>query len=357
MVDPLYNSRVNQVIGRWDDGVEPRLDEFASRLEVALATVVPEFAPIRCLPAFLYNRPSIHEALNSLVKGNGADALVTVNLHPFSSQLASQKMAQVVESFLSQNTEPLKSSRGEWMSVLKSGQSHSFKTLGVSRLGEEEPIAQFWAEKIAGEVSTGKDIVNGIIFAAPLPESPFPWGKSYRQSVEMFAKRIMYALFNRAECKQALPWRVAFYPSWTQSAPMWRIVNAYRADTVKACLEDIRRRRGREGTTIIIPLAHLFDDFDTRAILPTIVGTSVSKKVKFPMMPHHICVSIQNHMRLVTAIDGTEDDRLGMRSLSGKSLLHSFVELLKNRLLMPSEKEKQYAQYRHTYAGLYCHRS
>lgn len=78
----------------------------------------------------------------------------------------------------------------------------------------------------------------------------------------------MYVLYSNYP--KAVPWRVAFYQSWSQ---FWPVLSKY---TVGAQIKDLRKKRGDNGQVLVVPFGNIVDDFDTQTILPSLVEGMVS---------------------------------------------------------------------------------
>lgn len=77
-----------------------------------------------------------------------------------------------------------------------------------------------------------------------------------------------------------VPMRIAFFKSWNETVGL-----SY--PSIKTQIANLRKA-GREGTILVVPIANLFDDFDTQTILPSIISDLVGfsyifiKKRKIP---------------------------------------------------------------------------
>ncbi len=127
--------------------------------------------------------------------------------------------------------------------------------------------------------------VDAVIFVLPTPlDGILGDGNSYSERAEEAARLIMYAMFKRGDCARAVPWRIAFHPTWSQPGTRmehglgwptsWS--SAYR--TIGHQARDLRKRRPLEsGDILVVPLANLFDDFDTLTILSNLVKKMVRR--------------------------------------------------------------------------------
>jgi protoheme ferro-lyase len=266
---------LNEVIG-----------DFASSIERSLSTITPEFRPVKCHSAFLFDAPQIEEKVEKIIQ-QGTDNLIILSLYPFEVNHYTKPMLSSVEKALQKRTKPFESELDKNPLIRVALNSHvSFHYSTLSNIGTNESIIQYWAERIRSHL----DDYDSIIFTTYLPLSNRRnFVKSFSESVQ----RVMYVIYDRYP--RAVPWRTAFYSSFDQSWP------PLTQNTIQNQVKNLRKN-GR-NKTLVIPLSELFQNFDTETILPSLIQAQSNATLLPP------------------------DQQID------KALIHSITEVVKNSLL------------------------
>jgi len=219
----------------------------------------------------------------------GTDRVVVLSLYPFPIKHLVKPMETRVNAVLNRQTSMKKvfkreSNRWSYVGV---NRPVYFEVDFYSDVGSRGSLIQYWAERLAGKL----DESDAVIFAVPLP-SPFGFSH-YSDAVYNAAKNVMYAVYQRYP--RAVPFRVAFYPSWNHCLPSFSIRQTIKAQAKS--LFDFERK-----SPLVVPFGTLFQDFDTEYILPQLL----------------------KGIHRVRFLKPTPED---------KSLVHSFTELLKVDIL------------------------
>uniref|UniRef100_A0A914XW42 Ferrochelatase n=1 Tax=Panagrolaimus superbus TaxID=310955 RepID=A0A914XW42_9BILA len=259
------------------------IDGFSLSIERSLASITPEFRPVKCRSAYLFDTPTIEESIENIIQ-EGTDNLIILSLYPFEVNHLTKPMLSTVEKVLQKRT---KSFGNDASSLIRVAQnSHvSFHHTTLSNIATNESIIQYWAERIRSNL----DGYDSVIFTSSLPLSN---RRKFTSSFCETAKRVMYVLYD--SYPKAIPWRISYHSSWEQFWP------PLTQNTLQNQVKNLRKN-GR-NKTLVIPFSELFQNFDTETILPALISTQ-------------------------------KDVHLLSPEINDKALIHSITEVLKNSLL------------------------
>jgi protoheme ferro-lyase len=259
------------------------IDGFALSIEKSLATITPEFRPVRCQSAYLFDTPSIKESVENIIQ-QGTDNLIILSLYPFEVNHLTKPMLSTVEKVLQTRTKPFGNDESSVIRVAQN--SHvSFHHTTLSNIATNESIIQYWAERIRSNL----DGYDSVIFTSSLPLSN---RRKFVKSFSETAIRVMYVIYD--SYPKAIPWRISFHSSWDQFWPPLTQM------TIQNQVKNLRKN-GR-NKTLVIPFSELFQNFDTQTILPSLISTQSNVDLLAP-------------------------------EITDKSLIHSITEVVKNSLL------------------------
>ncbi|CAD5208827.1 unnamed protein product [Bursaphelenchus xylophilus] len=257
---------------------------FGKELARTLDAVLPEYAPFNIYFSYYYDANSTENAVSSILE-NGCERLVLASITPFESPDRINLRREKILKLLSKENREIRDINTGNISFVGKKRPISFDFQEAS-VGGHESLVRYFAEKI----SLSADSSDAILFAAPLshPLHYLPYSKL----VHTTSKRIAYALYEKYP--RALPFRVAFYPSWDYIYPFRSF------SSINSQLKDLNKFGHKNP--LIVPLGTLFPDFDTQTIIPTIVQGKTNVQLLRPQGPE-------------------------------KSLLHSMTELAKTQIL------------------------
>ncbi|CAD5206164.1 unnamed protein product [Bursaphelenchus okinawaensis] len=254
-----FSSRIRSALDQ--SGAFLPLDEqhrrFGKELEKALDVVLPEYKPFNVYFAHYFDEGSTENAVSSIFK-NGADRLFVASIAPFESKEREELRKKKILKLLETKTRKLHDINTGKISFVGKKQPISFDYQELDNIGVHEGLVRLFAENIASTA----DSSDSIVFAVPLPH-PWYYFQHYKQA-HAACKRIVYALYE--QYPRALPFRVAYYPSWDYVIPFRSLLS------IKAQMKDLKRYGCSQP--LVVPVGSLFADFDTQTIIPSIVGNS-----------------------------------------------------------------------------------
>ncbi|KAI1704414.1 FErroChelatase-Like [Ditylenchus destructor] len=294
---------------------EQVLEELSKGLQSCLKRVQPDFGEVTCMPGLLYEPPFVDSTCHRLLQST-SENVVLASLYPFFNAHLTPHLYKHTETFLETHTTrySLEKIRRDYPDavheddgffIAKGNHPISFHCTRLDQLALMEGMIQFWAEQLRNEL---EESAVGVVFALPIPL----FGRQlYIKTVEECAQRIMYVLYSNYP--KAVPWRVAFYQSWSQ---FWPVLSKY---TVGAQIKDLRKKRGDNGQVLVVPFGNIVDDFDTQTILPSLVEGMEGVKV----------LSACN----ILTDSAANENRPNWQRSAKKALLHSLTDVIRSRLV------------------------
>ncbi|KAI6170505.1 hypothetical protein M3Y97_01147100 [Aphelenchoides bicaudatus] len=257
---------------------------FGAELSKKLGEVLPEFGPYTTRFSYLYDVPSIATEIQQIAE-RGADRLIVTSLYPFEMPHLVNPMKKATTSALNKSFSKIENDKSGRVMYNAKGRPVSFDFERIDAVGSHPSFEQYWSERILNKI--GKE--DALIFAVPMP-SLLNQHKFF-ETVHESADRIMLKIHSRF--KRAVSFRVAFYPMWNHSLLSYPLSKAvHKQISMLACFE--------RHDPLVVPFGSFFKDFDTEYMLPT----------NYP------------------------EAKILRPEESDSNLVHSFVELLKTRILM-----------------------
>uniref|UniRef100_A0AC34QKV0 Ferrochelatase n=1 Tax=Panagrolaimus sp. JU765 TaxID=591449 RepID=A0AC34QKV0_9BILA len=262
--------------------IDETVSTYVAQLEVALNSLTPEFEPVSCRAAYLFDSPSIEARVQEIIR-QGTDSLMLVSLYPFDIPQLTHPMFSTANSVIGKMTRSMEGLNADQNYRIAINSPVSFNLLQLSNLGSHMSIVQYWSERIKSNL----DAFDSVVFAVPLPLQN---RKKYISMIDETTKRIMYVLYEsypRAvpwrtaimyvlyeSYPRAVPWRTAFYSPWNQ---FWPPISTH---TVENRIKDLRSL-GR-SRTLVVPIGEFFQNFDTQTILPSIISGKENVQLLVP---------------------------------------------------------------------------
>ncbi|KAL3080765.1 hypothetical protein niasHT_031284 [Heterodera trifolii] len=238
------------------------------RLERALALLLPEFGPFRCLPATgqAEDQTNVGRQLHSAIR-HGIDNLLLLPLQPqcrtrpllaairkaigamANQTQCQQKQAERTRGFVCARQFVVRNSPVSFSLLIADDQiawTHCFVQYCVER------ILPLFAD------------YGAIIFTAVRP-TPV-------EQLEPAARRVMHALYRHSPL--ATPWRCAVHYAWDQPFCHWvdrLALMRWRRHTLAHCVHRLRRK-GIAGPLLVVPLDSMMEDFDVHTTLPALIA-------------------------------------------------------------------------------------
>ncbi|VDM40775.1 unnamed protein product [Toxocara canis] len=233
------------------------LGRISNSLENCLNELLPEFGPIHCCHAFLYDEPSIEDNIRQCLR-SGLDRLILLPLYAHYSCFRTGTMLNVAVNMIDKKTVP----------VTDNGHSlPNQRTIPMSDITFECTAIDRWS-------------------AHPLLASRGYGGKEYSREVWATCQRVVHQLDDR------VAWRLAWYGGWEQ----WPVSTVSESIPVQLYL----LRRDGKLRTLVVPVTSLFPTFDTETLLPKLFSKRgvefVNPASNSPVLIHGLAEIVKNHL-------------------------------------------------------------
>ncbi|WKX92118.1 hypothetical protein Q1695_010278 [Nippostrongylus brasiliensis] len=280
----LLNGKITDCIDKYGEGtyIEKTLDRFTNAVQGNLNTIMPEFNSISCSNAYLFEEPSIADALEDVGR-NGCSHVLMVPLYPHFSCAMSGFLLNEVERSLQTFTIPSTVDGRELPDErIVPNTSNSFHVSTVHRWSNHPIVSEYWIDILQRH----RDEIGGVVFCSPNVRGYN--SETFRRSVWSTCERITAGL------DDSFPWRLGFFNSWDQ----W---NVPIRDSVKSQTKRLSAQLGPGKQIAVVPVTSLLPDFNTFSVLPRISQSLdrvllVQPEPDNPLLIQGVVEVIKNHL-------------------------------------------------------------
>ncbi|KHN80432.1 Dihydroorotate dehydrogenase (quinone), mitochondrial [Toxocara canis] len=256
------------------------LGRISNSLENCLNELLPEFGPIHCCHAFLYDEPSIEDNIRQCLR-SGLDRLILLPLYAHYSCFRTGTMLNVAVNMIDKKTVPVTDNGHSLPNQRTIPMSDiTFECTAIDRWSAHPLLASYWYRQIRRRVENN----DSILFVAPQMRGY--GGKEYSREVWATCQRVVHQLDDR------VAWRLAWYGGWEQ----WPVSTVSESIPVQLYL----LRRDGKLRTLVVPVTSLFPTFDTETLLPKLFSKRgvefVNPASNSPVLIHGLAEIVKNHL-------------------------------------------------------------